>query len=242
MKKTSLRENYVKEYFDNNYGDGKVDEEVEIIGKFLTENARGKVLDCGCGPVPQVWAICMPFATEIHAIDLAKESIAFVKNEIKNKEKYLKNFRDYKKIAEKIVGKLPKDYILKQINKIKSIQRADMSKKIPFPNNYFDSVMAIFSLGVLKDELELNTAIREIFRVLKKGGKLLHMNTNGKNKNDILPEYTYRGLPQLSEILFPYLKKAGFGNISLSKFRLKENKIVSMYKYDELSFLIATKN
>ncbi len=241
MKKTP-RENYVKKYFKENYGDGKTDEEIEIVGKFLAENARGEVLDCGCGPVPQVWAICMPFATEIHAIDLAKESIAFVRNEIKNKEKYLKNFKDYKKIAEKITGKLAKDYILKQINKIKSVQKADMSKKIPFPNNYFDSVMAIFSLGVLKNKSELNTSIEEIFRVLKRGGKFLYINTNGKNSNNILPEYTYRGLPQLSTIILPYLKKAGFEEISIKKFKLKENKKDSMYKYDEISFLSAIKN
>ena len=233
------RLSYVKEYFDKNYGDGKADEEVEVVGKFLAENAEGKVLDCGCGPVPQVWTICMPKATEIHAIDLPQESIDFVKNELKHKEKYAKKFKAYQKIAKEIVGKIQEGYIEEQLNKIKSVQQADMSAKIPFEDNYFDVVASIFSLGCLNNEMELNSAIKEISRVLKVGGKFLHINTNGKNRNDILPEYTWRGLSQSSEILVPYLEKAGFNNIKIEKFKLKENK--SIYKYGEIHLISARK-
>lgn len=233
------KEDYVKEYFDGNYGDGKADEEIGIVGKFLAENVGSKVLDCGCGPVPQIWAICMPKATEIHAIDLPKESIEFVKNELKHKDRYAENFKDYQKIAEKVAGKLPSDYILKQIEKIKSVQQGDMSVKIPFKYNSFDVVASIFSLGCLNNEMELSSAINEILRVLKNKGKFLHINTNGRNSNNILPEYTWRGLSQSSEIIIPHLEKAGFSDISIKKFKLKENK--SMYNYNEIHLISAIK-
>lgn len=241
MKNISSRKEYVENYFTNNYGNGWVDDEIEAVGKFLAKNVTGKALDCGCGPVPQVWAICMPLATELHAIDLAPESIPFIKKELKNKKIYAKIFVDYKKIVEKTSGKLPINYISKQIDKIKSVQNADMSKKLPFPDNCFDTVMCLYSLWVLKDESELYAAIKEISRVLKKGWKLLHINTNGQNRNDILPEYTYRGLSQTSDILIPYLKKTNFKNISLKELKLKWDRSSSMYKYNKISFLLATK-
>jgi SAM-dependent methyltransferase len=239
----SKRQDYVKEYFDKNYASGRTDKEVKVVGKFLAENVKGKALDCGCGPVPQIWAICMPKVKEIYAIDLPKESIKFVKKELKQRKKYSREFKSYKEIAEKIVGKLPKDYIINQINKIKSVKQADMSKKIPFDDNSFDIVMSIFSLGCLKNVKELKKAIKEISRVLKKGGKFLHINTNGKNSNEDLPEYTWRGLPQMSEILIPYLKKAGFSEVKLRKIKLNHNSssYYSMYKYNQISLLSAIK-
>ena len=233
------RSDYVKEYFDKNYGNGKTDEEVDLVGKFLAKEAEGKILDCGCGPVPQVWAICMPKATEIHAIDLPKESIEFVKNELKDKDKYATNFDGYQKITEKVTGKFSKNYIVNQINKIKSVKQADMSKKLPFKNKSFDVVASIFSLGCLNNEKELIKAVSEIARVLKKGGKFLHINTDGRNVNKVLPAYTWNGLSQDTEALIPYLEKEGFADITLKRTKLKENK--SMYKYDELSFLVAKK-
>ena len=81
MKKSRL--NFVKDYYERDYGDGKVTSEIVDVGNFLAKNTSGKVLDCGCGPVPQIWVICMPKAEEIYAIDLPKESIAFVNKELK---------------------------------------------------------------------------------------------------------------------------------------------------------------
>lgn len=47
---------------------------------------------------------------------------------------------------------------------------ADLSKKIPFPSNYFDLVVSTEVLEHLSDP---DTFLREIFRVLKPNGKLL---------------------------------------------------------------------
>lgn len=234
------RLDYVKQYYEKCHGDGSVDKEIEEVGKFLAENVKGKVLDCGCGPVPQLWAICMPSATEIHAIDLPKESIDFVKNQIATKEKWYKTFFSYQEIVENIKGKLPDKYILNQIDKIKSVQQADMTKSLPFPENYFDMILSLYSLGVLRSEQELDKAIRNISKVLKKGGKLLHINTDGKNSNSILPEYTWQGLSQTIELIEPYLVKYGFDNVKVRKIPLKTSSN-SMYKYNNLFLLSAIK-
>ena len=114
-----------------------------------------------------------------------------------------------------------------------------MTISLPFENNYFDTVISLYSLGVLKNKTELESAIKNIARVLKSGGKLLHINTNGENSNDVLPEYTWQGLSQTAEILTPILKDAGFKNIAA-----KETKIEAaegMYKYNVIVLLSAIK-
>ena len=235
---TKSRKDYVDRYYDL-FGDGSVDLEIKAVGDFLVRNVYGKTLDCGCGPVPQIWAICMPNATEIHATDVAKESVDFIKSKLENTDEWYGKFSNYQTIVEEVVGPLPKDYILNQVKKIKSFQVADMTASLPFENNYFDTAISLYSLGVLKNEIELKSAIRNIAGVLKSGGQLLHINTNGENSNDTLPEYTWQGLSQTAETLTPMLEKAGFKNIITKKVRIKEAK--GMYKYDTIVLLSAIK-
>lgn len=230
---------YVKEYYDKNYGNGDIDKEIEAVGKFLVNNARGKVLDCGCGPVPQIWAICMPEAKEIYAIDLPKESIEFVKEQLKTKGAWNKNFISYQRIVEAEKGKLLDNYILNQINKLVSIRQADMTKPLPFPEQYFDTIVSLYSLGVLRDEVELNNAMQNISKILKRGGKLLHINTNGKNKNDILPEYTWRGLSQMPEKIISLLQKHDFIDIKVKKCKINTGN--GMYAYNNIYLISAVK-
>ncbi len=236
------REEYVKEYYESCMGEGQVDKEVEAVGLFLADNVKGKVLDCGCGPVPQVWAICMPDATEIAAIDLPQESIDFVKRKLVEKKDWYMKFYPYQKLIESAKGNLSSSYILNQVDKVKTVQQADMTKNIPFEDGHFDTVVSLYSLGVLRNEEELDNAIINMARVLKKGGKLLHVNTDGKNANSILPEYTWRGLPQASEILTPFLEKHGFSSITIKKVPLKDYEGERMYKYDAISLLSAVKS
>jgi SAM-dependent methyltransferase len=233
------RKGYVKKYYDW-YAEGTVEKEVTTVALFLAKKTYGRVLDCGCGPVPQIWAICMPCATEIRAIDLPKESISFVKSQLRQKEKWYKKFYAYQKVVEKEKGKLPSDYILSQIAKLKSVQQADMTKPLPFPSNYFDTAISLYSLGVLKSEKELDHAVKNISRVLKPGGILLHINTDGQNSNLIVPEYSWNGLPQVSGILLPSLEKYGFTKIKVRKITLS-NKRDNMYKYGAISLLSAVK-
>ncbi len=238
MEKPKNRKEYVQWYYDLHLGDIEPSGETDVVGRFLAKNVFGKVLDCGCGPVPQIWSICMPKAKEIHAIDVFKESIYFVNKKLKNKQKWYNNLIDYQKIVESVSGKLPKVYILKQVNKLKSVKKADMTKKIPFKDHYFDTAISLYSLGVLKDETALDSALKEISRVLKKGGKLLHINTNGRNSNNILPEYTWKGLSQTTKLLESKLKRLGF-----IKIKIKETNVESegTYRYDKIHLLSAVK-
>lgn len=235
----SSRLDFVTDYYNRNYANGKVNSEVEGTGSFLAKNVYGKVLDCGCGPVPQIWAICVPKASEIYAVDLPKESVDFVNKELKQKSKYAKLFEDYKKIVEKVEGKLPGNYILNQINKIKEVRQADMSKKLPFPDEFFDCVCCIYSLGCLENKKQLASSLKEIKRVLKKDGKFLHINTNGHFRNNILPAYTYRGLPQEPNLYSSFMKKVGFDKIKVSKFKMDKADVV--FNYNEISLISGIK-
>ncbi len=231
---------YIEKYYLNNYADGDVDKEIEAVGSFIAKESAGRVLDCGCGPVPQIYAIFMPQMKELYAIDLPQESIDFVKEKIALRGKWYQTFLPYQKVVESIYGVQPESYILKQIEKIKDIQQADMTENLPFPDEYFDTVISFYSLGCLNNEEELNKAIYNIKRVLKTGGKLLHINTNGKNSNNELPAYTWRGLDQTSKLIKKYLKNSGFNIISEKQVDLFPNKD-SMYTYSNISLLKAEK-
>lgn len=231
---------YVEKYYLNNYADGTVDEEIKNVGMWVAKKAEGRVLDCGCGPVPQLYAIFMPRMEELYAIDLPKESIDFVNKKILSAQHWYQTFSTYQKVIEEIYGKQPKNYILQQIAKIKKVQQADMSINLPFPDQYFDTAISFYSLGCLENEKKLETAINNIRRVLKLGGKLLHINTNGKNSNNDLPAYTWRGLDQSPKIIKKYLEGTGLRVVSEKQFKLDASRD-SMYKYSEISLLEAVK-
>lgn len=230
---------YVEKYYKS-YASGDVDQEIKATGTFLIENTKGKVLDCGCGPVPQLWSIFMPNMEGLYAIDLPQESIDFAKDKIAHVNEWHKDFNEYQKVVEEKIGSLPDDYVIKQVSQIQSVQQADMTKNLPFPQDYFDTVISLYSLGCLKNEEELKTAIQNINRVLKPGGVLLHINTNGENKNDALPAYTWNGLSQSSLLIEDYLTKEGFTDITRKEVVLNSNSN-GMYKYDTISLLRAVK-
>lgn len=237
MAKTPIE--YVEQYY-NLYASGEeMDAEMEATGGFLVKWAKGRVLDCGCGPVPQLWAIFMPAMTELHAIDLPQESIDFVNKKISTIHEWAGDFEDCKSFVESKVGTLPKEYIATQVSKIKSVSQADMAKTLPFHDGFFDVVLSLYSLECVKSEKELRNAITNIARVLKQGGTLLHINTDGKNKNDILPAYTWNGLDQSSALLENILKEHGFV-VSHEEVKLPHDDD-RMYAYGVLTLLRAVK-
>ena len=144
------RQEYVERYY-NLYSSGKVDAEIVVTGSFLVRNAKGRVLDCGAGPVPQLWAMFMPKASEVHAIDLPEESTSFVKKKLKEVGEWVGNFAEYQKVVEQIIGPQTPEYLRAQVQKLKSVQQADMAISLPFPDQYFDTVISLYSLGCLKN-------------------------------------------------------------------------------------------
>jgi len=229
---------YVKTYYENNFADGTVDDEVASVGLFVAQNAKGKVLDCGCGPVPQIWAICMPQMSELSAIDLPQESIEFVKEKINTVKDWYKVFRPYQSLIEDTYGPLGDSYIIKQVEKIKDIRQADMTQALPFLSRYFDTVISFYSLGCLRNEAELDLALSNIEKVLKVGGKFLYINTDGNNTNESLPAYTWRGLQQSNELVKRCLLAHGFDEIIERTIDLPPNPD-RMYSYSKLNLLSA---
>lgn len=113
-----------------------------------------------------------------------------------------------------------------------------MTKSLPFPENYFDAITALYSLGTLKNEEELKDAIANFHKLLKTGGKFLHTNTNGTNANNILPEYTWRGLSQKSGVIKEQLKKFDFTDIIEQTIKVNGDGI---YKFNTVSVICSTK-
>jgi SAM-dependent methyltransferase len=229
---------YIDKYY-NLYAYGEVDAEMEATGGFLIDQAKGRVLDCGCGPVPQLWTIFMPAMTELYAIDLPQESIDFVNKKISTIHEWAGDFEGYKSFVESRVGALPEDYISTQVSKIKSVSQADMVKALPFDDWFFDTVISLYSLECLKNEKELRDTIANIKRILKPGGTLLHINTNGENKNNVLPAYTWNGLNQSSTLLRELLEEQKF-LITCEEVKLPQNDD-SMYKYSKIYLMRAFK-
>ncbi|KKQ34016.1 MAG: hypothetical protein US50_C0065G0007 [Candidatus Nomurabacteria bacterium GW2011_GWB1_37_5] len=238
--KYKKRFEYVSQYYDQNYSGGEIDKEIKTVGKFLIKNTSGRVLDCGCGPVPQIWSIFMPKATEIRAIDLPQESVDFAIKKITNVQSWRREFAPYQKFVEDAISHPMKNYIVQQIKKIKEVKQADITKKLPYPENYFDTIISLYSLGVLRNENELEKAIKNINKMMKIGGKLLYVSTNGNNTNKTLPEYTWRGLTNVLVKVKKLLKKYGFliKEIKIAKTNDDDNE---MYKYNEIKMLSAVK-
>lgn len=230
---------YVEKYY-NLYSSAEVDREMEMTGKFLAEHVRGVALDCGCGPVPQLWSLFMPKMTKLHAVDLPKESIDFVKEKLKTVDDWSEGFRPYQEAVEKICGPLGDSYIKDQISKLVSVEQADMAKSLPFADNFFDTVMSLYSLGCLKDQEELSCAIENLTRVLKPGGVFLHLNTNGHNQNDSLPAYTWNGLTDTTHLIEKELVQRGFIEIEVKRIPLTIGSD-SLYVYDGMSTIKARK-
>lgn len=230
---------YVEKYYDL-YSSGEMDGEMEIAAKFLIENVRGVALDSGCGPVPQLWSLFMPNMTELHAVDLPQESIDFVREKMAHVGEWWQNFVPYQKFTETIVGPLGEGYILEQCKKLKSVDQADMAKSLSFSENFFDTVMSLYSLGCLASREELSSAIRNLERVLKPGGIFLHLNTNGHNTNDLLPAYTWNGLVDTTDEIEKELQQRGFLEIEVKKIPLPKDP-GSMYVYDGMSMIRAIK-
>jgi SAM-dependent methyltransferase len=237
----SKRIKYVKEYYTHNYSGGFIDPEIKVVSSFLIKNVKGKVLDCGCGPVPQIWSIFMPKMTELYAIDLPIESIEFVNEKLKTFNEWENEFKSYVKLVQDKIPTLPNSYLKNKINKIISVQQADMTKILPFEDNTFDTVISLYSLGVLSNLDELERAIANITNKLKPRGVLLHINTDGHNKNDILPEYTWRGLDQTCNEIKSLLVKYGFDKIKITKKKINRLKGDKMYRYNSITLLRALK-
>ncbi len=238
------RQKYIQEYYERNYGYALInglDEEIKAYGNFLITNIKGKTLDFGCGPSIHFNALFMPNATLIDGIDITPENITFTKAKIKSFAP-----ESYKKIEGFIRKSGIKKYSTsKQIRKIRHLIVSDFTKKIPRilkPKSY-DSVVSTFSIGCLRTVEGYESAIKNMFNLTKKGGRIIILNTNGMNANQIVPEITYNGLELANKshtYLQNYLKKLGCKNVRTKTVRIEPN-LDEMYKHSKLFLTHAEK-
>lgn len=122
----------------------------------------------------------------------------------------------YGRIAEKIAKKYPQVFIhgidisptfVKLYNKKLSKRGKAIVgdiRKLPFSNNYFDCIWVIVTLMYLEKKEDRDKAFKEIFRVLKKNGRLLiiepnHLGVNIVNLWGLVP-FIYRTILRKKKI------------------------------------------
>lgn len=99
------------------------------------------------------------------------------------------------RLSEPLVQKFPKCKIFgvdisqasvalynQNLNNLGKAYRADV-RKLPFGSLYFDVVFMVTTLMYLTDKKEQKMAIKEIFRVLKKGGRFVFIERNPLGQN-----------------------------------------------------------
>lgn len=240
-----LRRDYVAEYYERNYRSvlhNGVDTETKLSGEFLATHVKGKTLDFGCGPSIQFNALFMPFATRIDGIDIVPENIAFARREIAHfRPEQYKVVEEYMRKSCKI-----KHYsALSQIKKIKRLIVADFTKALPpgLKKGSYDCVVSTYSIGCVRTMGEYKSAIQNLFDLLRSGGTMLCLNTDGQNRNAIIPEISYQGLAAGNEshdLLEHCAREIGFQRIVTQKKTIQQD-ADAMYKYSSLFFTSAKK-
>lgn len=240
------RKKYVKEYFENNYqcviDDKEVDDELKFYGNILAKNVYGKVLDIGCGCSFHFNALFYPYATEIDGIDIVPENISFTKDKIKKFNS--KHFKFLEKYVREQTGCLTYS-VKEQIEKINKIEVGDFSAKNLFPERRgnYNSIISTYSLGCVKTEKQYAEALSNVYRLLKPNGLFIHLGTNGKNTNSIIPEITWNGLKTNndgSRLLEKLSRKIGFREYKIFEKEIEQDKD-SMYHYNKIFVTIIKK-
>lgn len=98
---------------------------------------------------------------------------------------------------------------------------SDLTKKLPFPDNYFDKIACNNTLYTISREEQLKT-LKELFRILKPGGKIVIVN----------PKHAWKPMKIYYEGAVKTIKKNGFvkGFIEINKLVLPAIKILN-YNY-----------
>tara|TARA_Y100000746_G_C15391167_1_gene402285 strand:- start:504 stop:1118 length:615 start_codon:yes stop_codon:yes gene_type:complete len=131
---------------------------VRIQGKYLSKNI-GKTLDFGFGTGENL-IFLRKNGHEMYGLEASKEALKIVK----------------KKISKR---KLKKKTYLKHFNNL---------KKLPFKNEFFDNIICLSVISLLKNKKNIQGLLKEFKRILKKNGKIV-IDINGpkgdfsKNKN-----------------------------------------------------------
>jgi ubiquinone/menaquinone biosynthesis C-methylase UbiE len=121
-----------------------------------------------------------------------------------------------------------------------SLLEYNINQPLPFAENEFDTVVSLANLEHLENPEQ---CLREIYRVLKPGGKLL-LTAPSKAAKPILELLSFLGLVSAQEIkdhkhyfdkkiLVKMVKEAGFSQISHQYFQMGMNNFLSVIKTNE---------
>ncbi|MFH0840366.1 MAG: class I SAM-dependent methyltransferase [bacterium] len=199
MQSSEKRKEYVLNYYQKQYHEYGInpDQEIRDIGKILFENVKGKTLDFGCGPALHFWGFFMKDATIIDGMDITPENIEFL-------QKYIKNINlDEYRGLELYISDLAKNQfsLFEQMKKIRKVLVGDFTKQIEGIDNDYDTIVAPFSIGCVKNIKDYNKAIFNMQKHLKPGGKAILFGTTGNDISEIIPEYQFQGVKNNADVL-----------------------------------------
>lgn len=94
---------------------------------------------------------------------------------------------------------------VKLANKFKNLDliRLDLNSPLPFPENYFDRIASSNTFYILQNQLD---ALKEFYRVLKPGGRIVITTPHEKFKGSELMKYHYNKANKLEHYLKAFLE------------------------------------
>ncbi len=206
---------YIQRYMREEYS--SIDSEIRLIGKLLFENARGRVLDFGCGPSLLFWSMFMQKATRIDGFDIVPENIGYLNGLLSLKRKPL----IYAKLASNVKNRLLKKKDVgsfqEGFKKIGRLKVGNILKPAPFGKDRYDTVTEIGCIGCVHTNAQLLKAVRNMHASLKDGGTAVFVNWTDKRAplREEVPQFD--GTVRISRRLFEQkFREAGFHDISLS--------------------------
>ncbi len=232
------REKYVLEYYENQFHKHGINlhDEIKIVGKFLLENVKGKTLDFGCGPALHFWGFFMESATTLDGIDITPENVEFLNSYIKTID--LEQYKGVQKCMRELLDN-PSFELSDQLRKIRKISIQDFTKSMNGIDRDYDTIVAPFSIGCVKNLEEYTNAIQNMSEHLKSGGKAIFLGTTGASSSDVIPDYCYQGVRNNPKTLGDIFKQY-FTHVSISEIELEKEE-TDMFDYSALILLTAIK-
>ena len=190
-----------------------------LVGRLVFKYMNGRrVLNLGCGPTEGIFGVFYPEAKEVVAVDLLRSNLDFSENKSHLIKPIIARARAYRLRYLSAMENNPKTrYVMGDIRKRLGLGR-------------FDSVMQIGAFGTLRSAKEFETAVRNSYHYLKRGGRLLMVNWVGR-----------KGEIDCSRMYKPSLEKAGFRILEMHSTSIGFNRYSKKEGYKKLIWAVAEK-
>jgi SAM-dependent methyltransferase len=205
---------YIKRYMREEYS--SIDSEIRLVGRLLFDNAKGKVLDFGCGPSLLYWAMFMQKATSIDGFDIVPENIGYLKALISRKRKPQIYGRLASYVQTELLRGKEEGLVEECFAKVKGLKVGNILRPAPFEGRY-DTVTEIGCIGCVDTEAELLRAAGNMHTCLRKGGTAVFVNWSERRtaRPEEVPQFD--GPIPITKALFGRtFAKAGFHDVKLA--------------------------